>query len=275
MTRTIRLLPAFLTVGAWTFASRVLGFARDILIAALLGASPVAEAFLVAFSLPNLFRRFFAEGALNLAFVPLFSKKLEAGGGAERFARDALSGLAGVLVVLTLLAQLLMPWMVLAMAAGFHADERLELATLFGRVAFPYILFISVAALISGALNAMGHFWVAAAAPVLLNICLIAAMLLAVATGADIGWALVGAVPLAGIAQAALVWMAAERLGLRLRLSWPRMTPELRRLAIIAAPAALTGGVVQINLLVGRQVASFTEGAIVWLSLADRLYQLP
>ncbi len=275
MTRKIRLLPAFLTVGVWTLASRILGFVRDILLAALLGAGPVAEAFFVAFSLPNLFRRFFAEGAFNLAFVPLFSKKLEAGQGAEEFARDALSGLIAILIALTLIAQLFMPWLVLAMAAGFAEDQRLPLAIEYGRIAFPYILFISIAALFSGALNAMGRFAAAAAAPVLLNLCLIGAMVGAAVLALPIGPALIWAVPLAGVLQAVLVWQAAERAGLRLRPRLPRMTPALRRLAIIAAPAALPGGVVQINLLVGRQVASFFDGAIVWLSLADRLYQLP
>ncbi|MEL7415077.1 MAG: lipid II flippase MurJ, partial [Pseudomonadota bacterium] len=113
MVRRIRLLSAFLTVGAWTLLSRVLGFVRDILIAAFLGAGPVAEAFFVAFALPNMFRRFFAEGAFNTAFVPMFSKRLEAGQGAQDFARHALSLLAAVLIGVTLLAQVGMPLLVL------------------------------------------------------------------------------------------------------------------------------------------------------------------
>jgi putative peptidoglycan lipid II flippase len=126
MVKPIRLVSGFLTVGFWTLMSRILGFVRDILIAAFMGAGPVAEAFLVAFSLPNMFRRFFAEGAFNTAFVPLFSKKLEAGEDPQRFAQDAFSGLASILIVLTLIAQLVMPWLVLAMAAGFAGDERLR-----------------------------------------------------------------------------------------------------------------------------------------------------
>ncbi len=275
MIKGIRLLPAFMTVGAWTLASRILGFVRDIMIAAFLGAGPVADAFFVAFSLPNLFRRFFAEGAFNLSFVPLFSKKLEAEDGAEDFARDALSLLIAVLLALTIFAQFAMPAFVFAMASGYLADERFEMAVAFGRVAFPYILFISVAALFSGALNAMGRFWAAAAAPVLLNIILITAMATAHFLGVSIGWALTWGVPIAGVAQAAMVWVMAERAGLVVRPRWPRWTPDLRQLAIIAAPAALTGGVVQINLLVGRQIASFDPGAISWLNYADRLYQLP
>ncbi len=271
----MRLLANFATVGAWTMASRILGFVRDILIAAFLGAGPVAEAFLVAFSLPNMFRRFFAEGAFNMAFVPMFSKKLEAGDEPERFARDAFAGLGGVLIILTVVALLAMPWLVLAMAAGFQTDDRFDLAVLYGRIAFPYILFISLAALASGVLNASGRFVAAAAAPVLLNVLFIAAMTAGWALGWDLGLTLAWTAPIAGIAQLALVWKAASRAGFRLIPGWPKLTPELKRLAVIAAPAALAGGVVQVNLLIGRQVASFFDGAIVWLSLADRLYQLP
>ncbi|MCE8441563.1 murein biosynthesis integral membrane protein MurJ, partial [Rhodovulum sulfidophilum] len=211
--RPIRLVSGFLTVGVWTLASRILGFARDILIAAYLGTGPVAEAFLVAFSLPNMFRRFFAEGAFNMAFIPLFSKKLERGEGALDFARDAFTGLATILIGFTLLAQIAMPALVLAMAGGFAADQRFDIAVVYGRIAFPYILFISLAALLSGVLNATGRFVAAAAAPVLLNILLVGAMLLAAAMRWPVGDALVWTVPLAGIAQMALVWTAAAKAG--------------------------------------------------------------
>ncbi len=273
--KPIRLMSGFLTVGVWTLLSRILGFARDILIAGALGAGPVAEAFLVAFSLPNMFRRFFAEGAFNMAFVPMFSKKLEGGEDAAGFAREAFTGLASVVILFTLVAQLFMPWLVLAMASGFLADERYDLAVHFGRIAFPYILFISLAALLSGVLNATGRFVAAAAAPVLLNILFIAAMGLAHVWGWPVGDTLAWTVPLAGIAQLALVWWAAGKAGFPIRLQRPRLTPDMIKLAKIAAPAALAGGVVQVNLLVGRQVASFFDGAIAWLNYADRLYQLP
>ncbi|WP_108482850.1 murein biosynthesis integral membrane protein MurJ [Oceaniglobus ichthyenteri] len=277
------MLRGFFTVGAWTLVSRVLGFVRDIFIAAYLGAGPVAEAFLVAFSLPNMFRRFFAEGAFNMAFVPLFSKKLETGDDPHGFARDAFAGMIFILSTFTILGMVFMPWLVTAMASGFHGDERFDLAVTYGRIGFSYILFISLAALLSGVLNSTRRFLAAAAAPVLLNVVFIAAILLAGLTGpgdpaqmADrVGITLAWAVPVGGIAQLALVWVAAARAGFRLTLRRPRMTPELKKLAIIAAPAALAGGVVQINLLVGRQVASFYDGAIAWLNYADRLYQLP
>lgn len=273
--KPIRLIRGFLTVGGWTLASRVLGFLRDILFAAYLGAGPVAEAFVVAFSLPNMFRRFFAEGAFNMAFVPMFSKKLEGDENPREFAEQAFSLLATLLIILTLLASLFMPALVLTMASGFAGDERLDIAVTLGRIVFPYVLFISLAALFSGILNATGRFAAAAAAPVLLNIILASAMYGAARAGYDVGLALAWGVPIAGVAQLILVWVAAARAGFPIRPRMPRLTPEMKRLAIIAAPAALAGGVVQVNLLVGRQVASFFEGSIQYLNLADRLYQLP
>ena len=126
MNRPIRLLPAFLSVGSWTMLSRILGLLRDILMAAFLGTGPVAQAFLIAFTLPNMFRRFFAEGAFNLAFVPMFAKKVQAGEDAESFARDALSGLGAVLIVFTVIGQIAMPWLVLAMAERLRRRRALH-----------------------------------------------------------------------------------------------------------------------------------------------------
>jgi len=273
--KKIKLVSAFFTVGIWTLLSRIAGFIRDILIAAFFGSGPIAEAFQVAFALPNMFRRFFAEGAFNMAFVPMFSKKLEANEGAQEFAQDAFAGLASILIVLTLIAQIFMPWFVWAMASGFVGDARFDTTIDFARICFPYILFISLAALLSGVLNASGRFAAAAAAPVLLNIIVVSAMASAYYMNLDVGNALIWSIPVAGIAQMALVWYAADKAGLRLVPRLPKMTPELKRLAIIATPAALAGGVIQINLLVGRQVASYFDGAIQWLAVADRLYQLP
>lgn len=290
--KPIRLLSGFVTVGGWTMASRVLGFVRDILIAATIGSGPVGQAFMVAFALPNMFRRFFAEGAFNMAFVPIFSKKLERGEDAKGFATEAFAGLATLLAVFSILAIFAMPLLVLAMASGFAGDIRFDLAVEYGRICFVYILFISLGALLSGVLNALGHFAVAAAAPVLLNIILVTALMLAETglffhaavigtlgsdqlTGAQHGQFLVWGVVVAGLAQFALLWAAAKRAGYGLKITWPSFSPEMRRLLILAAPAALAGGVVQINLLVGRQVASFFDGAVFWLGMADRLYQLP
>lgn len=271
----IRLITGIFTVGGLTFLSRIAGFIRDIFIAAFFGAGPVAEAFQVAFALPNMFRRFFAEGAFNMAFVPMFSKKLQSGDDPKAFAENAFAALAMILLILTTIALIAMPWFVWAMAAGFVGDERFDLATDFGRICFPYILFISLAALCSGVLNANGRFAAAAFAPVLLNVILVGGMALAYFAGWDIATALVWSVPIAGIAQLAFVWRACQKMGFTIAPRLPTLSPELKKLAIIAAPAALAGGVVQINLLVGRQVASQFDGAIQWLAVADRLYQLP
>lgn len=273
--KPIRLIRSIMVVGGWTLLSRGAGFARDILMAAYLGSGPVAQAFLIAFSLPNMFRRFFAEGAFNMAFVPMFAKKLEAGEDPKTFARDAFSGLAGILLVFSVLGTLAMPWLVWAMASGFAGDERFDLAVLYGRIGFSYILFISLVALLSGVLNAFGRFTEASFVPVLMNLMFIAAMLMADRFGWDMGLTLAWTVPVTGVAQFAFTWWAAARMGFALVPTWPKLTPELKRLFVIAAPAVLAGGVVQINLLVGRQVASFTDGAVAWLSYADRLYQLP
>ena len=210
-----------------------------------------------------------------MAFVPMFSKKLESGDAPLVFAKDALSMLGLVLIALNVIALMAMPYLVWLMASGFSGDERFDLTVIFGRIAFPYILFISLAALISGVLNSAGKFIAAAAAPILLNLCFIAALFVASWMGWNIGLALAWSVPLAGVAQLSFVWVAAYRAGFSLVPRMPRMTPELRRLALIAAPVALAGGVVQINLLVGRQIASYFEGANAWLYYADRLYQLP
>ena len=269
------LVRSILTVGGWTLVSRGAGLARDTMMAAYLGTGAVAEAFFVAFSLPNMFRRFFAEGAFNMAFVPMYSKRLERGEDAMGFARDAFNGLAAVLILFSIIGTLLMPWLVWAMASGFAGDARFDLAVLFGRISFCYILFISLVALVSGVLNAHGRFTEASFVPVLMNLMFIAAMLIADRLDWPMGLTLAWTVPITGIAQLAFTWGSARRAGFRFSPGLPRLTPELKRLAFIAGPAILAGGVVQVNMLIGRQVASHTEGAIGWLNYADRLYQLP
>jgi len=271
----IRLISGVLTVGGWTLMSRVLGFVRDVLIAGFLGPGVLMDAYVAAFRLPNMFRRFFAEGAFNAAFVPMFAKRLEAGEGAEAFASLALSGLALAVLALTGLAMVFMPALVFLTAEGFAGDARFDITVGYGRIVFPYILFISLAALFSGVLNAAGRFAAAAAAPVLLNIMLVSAMTAAWALGGAVAQALVWTIPFAGVAQLALVWVATDRAGLHIRPVRPRWTPEMARLVRIAIPAALAGGVVQVNLLVGQLVASNYDKAVSWLYSADRLYQLP
>ncbi|MFK7941616.1 MAG: murein biosynthesis integral membrane protein MurJ [Paracoccaceae bacterium] len=273
--KPIKLVSGFFTVGGWTLMSRVLGFVRDAMILAYLGTGPLYQAYVVAFRLPNMFRRFFAEGAFNMAFVPMFAKKVEVDEDADQFASEAFAGLATILIGLTLLALATMPWLVFALASGFAGQEQFGLSVEFGRIVFPYILFISLAALLSGMLNASGRFAAAAAAPVLLNVFLIFAMAIAAFLGGDVARALIWAVPLAGVAQFALLWTATKRAGFKIHFRWPSLSPDMRRLIRVAIPAALAGGVVQINLLVGQQVASYFDKAVGWLFAADRLYQLP
>ncbi|MGR3315201.1 murein biosynthesis integral membrane protein MurJ [Roseovarius indicus] len=273
--KPIRLLSGILTVGGWTLMSRILGFVRDVLIAGFLGPGILMDAYVAAFRLPNMFRRFFAEGAFNAAFVPMFSKRLEADENPEAFASLALSGLSLVLLTLTALSMIFMPVLVYATAEGFYGDARFDVTVEYGRIVFPYIFFISLAALLSGVLNATGRFAAAAAAPVVLNVLLVMAMTVAWLMGGPVAQALIWTIPFAGIAQLALVWAAADRAGIRVRPVRPRWTPEMKHLVSVAVPAALAGGVVQINLLVGQLVASNYEKAVSWLYSADRLYQLP
>ncbi|MFP3942264.1 MAG: murein biosynthesis integral membrane protein MurJ [Alphaproteobacteria bacterium] len=293
----MNLVKATATVGGMTLISRVLGFVRDVLMAGLLGTGPVADAFAVAFRFPNLFRRFFAEGAFNAAFVPLFAKRMEAEGGeaARAFADEAMSGLVTVLLTLTALALVFMPALMVLMAPGFlfepgeevsliGAAERLAqgtwpekfgLAVHFTRIAFPYLLFVSLVALLSGILNSTGRFALAAAAPVLLNIILISAMLFVAPHTPTPGHALVWGVAFAGIAQFLVLVWACARVGLLPRLRVPRLTPGVKRLVALGIPGILAGGITQINLVIGQIIASLEDGAIAILYYADRLYQLP
>ncbi|KIN75097.1 Integral membrane protein MviN [Sulfitobacter noctilucae] len=273
--KPIRLMSGFFTVGVWTLLSRVLGFAREAMLIGLIGPGPVMDAFVAAFRLPNMFRRFFAEGAFNAAFVPMFSKKFEGEEGAGAFAQDAFNGLALVVLILVALGMIFMPGFVWLTAEGFAGDARFDMTVGYGRIVFPYILCMSLAALFSGILNATGRFAVAAAAPVLLNIFVIAAMLAgAFLGGAVIDW-LVWSIPVAGVAQLALTWRAAAQAGFALRPALPRWTPEMKAMIVIALPAAMASGVMQINLVVGQLVASQYDKAVSWLFAADRLYQLP
>ncbi|MFL2795858.1 MAG: murein biosynthesis integral membrane protein MurJ [Paracoccaceae bacterium] len=273
--KPIRLISGFLTVGFWTLASRILGMVREILLFSLIGAGPLLDAFFAAFRLPNMFRRFFAEGAFNSAFVPLISKKYERKENATAFANEAMGSLAFILLILTTFAIIFMPAVIWAIANGFVGDERFEITVAFGRVMFPYILLISLAALLSGVLNALGYFAAAAAAPVLLNITIIFGLCISFFFEWPIMTILIYSVPFAGILQLILLWSAAKKAGLIIRPSRPRLSKDMRTLVRVAIPSALANGVLQINLLVGQFVSSQEKGAISWLYGADRLYQLP
>lgn len=278
----MKLYRAFATVGGLTLVSRVLGFARDMLIAGVIGTGAVADAFFVAFRFPNLFRRLFAEGAFNAAFVPLFAKKLEGEGAsaARRFAEEAAAILLFALLVLTAFAELAMPWLMYGLAPGFANDpEKFDLTVLLTQIAFPYLLCMSLVALLSGVLNSLHRFTAAAAAPVLLNIVLIAVMLGAMASGIgnspEAGIVLAWGVALAGGAQLLMLAIAAYRAGMGLGVRRPRLTPDVRRLLALGVPGVIAGGITQINIAVGTIIASLQAGAVSYLYYADRIYQLP
>jgi putative peptidoglycan lipid II flippase len=275
-------------VGMATMASRLTGFIRDIFLAALLGAGPLAEIFVIAFRLPNLFRRLFAEGAFSAAFVPLFSKRLQQEGrtAALAFAGQICSVLLAALALFTLLAEIFMPALVLALAQGFAGDaEKFDLAVHYARISFPYLIFMSLMALFAAMLNAVNRFLAAALAPVLLNLVLIAAMaVLVLDNGGSVAAAsadrrvldyVIYAVTLAGLAQFLCVFIAAWRAGLRAPLAAPVLSDDVRKVWRLAVPGILAAGIGQINLLVGTSIATGQAGAAAWLYYADRLYQLP
>jgi putative peptidoglycan lipid II flippase len=276
------LVRKFATVGSGTLMSRVLGFTREMLMAAAVGTGPIADAFYAAFLFPNTFRRLFAEGAFNAAFVPLFAKEIEAGGveGARRFSEEVFGVLFSVLIVLTILMQLSMPLLVRYVIAPGFADspEKLEVTTSLATIMFPYLVCMSLAAMMAGMLNSLRRYFAAAVAPIFLNIILIGVLAYAWHEGLDgpsVGFALAWGVLAAGIVQLGIVWAAVRHAGVRIGFRRPRLTPNVRRLLWLALPAAITGGITQINTLVGTAIASGREGAVATLNLADRVYQLP
>ncbi len=278
----MRLYRAFATVGGMTLISRALGFVRDILIAFVLGTGLVADAFFVAFRFPNLFRRLFGEGAFNAAFVPLFAKRLEEEGAdsARAFGEQVFSVLLVTLLIFTIAAELAMPWLMYAIAPGFVAEgDKLDLAILLTRIAFPYLLFMSLVAMLSGVLNSLGRFAAAAAAPILLNVVLIAvlsaAAIMALGNSPETGILLAWGVAVAGAVQFVMLVFACYRAGISFGLKRPRLTPGVRRLVRLGVPGVIAGGITQINIVIGTIIASLQAGAVSYLYYADRIYQLP
>ncbi|OJW54021.1 MAG: murein biosynthesis integral membrane protein MurJ [Alphaproteobacteria bacterium 41-28] len=267
------------TVGGFTFLSRVTGFIRDALIAGILGVSGLTDAFFVAFKLPNFFRRFFAEGAFNAAFVPLFSGMLVSSGpNAARLYGEKIFAL--LLVGLTgfvFLFENFMPWAVFLFAPGFEATpERFDLAVALSRITFPYILFISLASLLSGILNSMGKFAAPAGTPIILNLTMIVALMMALFEWISPGKGLAWAVFLAGILQLVWLWVSCHFHGMSIRLSLPELTPDAKSLIRLGIPGAISAGVIQVNLFMDMIFASWLPtGAISYLFYADRLNQLP
>jgi putative peptidoglycan lipid II flippase len=272
-------LRGVLTVGGWTMASRILGFARDMLIAAILGAGPVADAFFVALKLPNLFRRLFGEGAFNAAFVPAFSGMLAAEGrpAARRFAEETFAVMAFWLGALTIAGEVLMPHLMAVLAPGFlELPAKFDLAVALSRITFPYLLLICLAALVSGVLNGLDRFTAASASYVLFNIVSIACMLWLTPYVPTAGHALSWGITISGVAQLGLLLWALQRAGMGLRVPRPRLTPEIRVLLRRMLPGLVGAGVTQLNLAVDVIIASLLPaGTVSLLYYADRVQQLP
>jgi putative peptidoglycan lipid II flippase len=267
------------TVGIWTMASRILGFARDILIAAILGTGPVADAFFVALRLPNLFRRLFGEGAFNAAFVPSIATILHRDGmeAATSFAEEATAVMIFWLGGITLIGEIFMPWLLYVLAPGFAGNHgKFALAVTLTRIMFPYLFFVCLTALFSGVLNAMSRFAAAAAAPLLFNIISIIFMLLLSPYTPNPGYALAWGVTVSGVAQLALLVWAMRRAGMRIAIPKPKLTPRMRALFRRMAPGLVGAGVTQLNVSIDIIIGTLLPaGSVSILYYADRVNQLP
>ena len=267
-----------LTVGGFTLLSRVTGFIRDIILAAILGAGPQADAFFVALRLPNHFRAIFAEGAFNAAFVPAYARIRQQGGAARAglFADHIFTLLLASQVLLLAVALLFTPAVIDVLAPGFRDDpQRFGLAVNLTRITFPYLLLITLVTLYGGILNSLQRFATAAAAPILLNLSLIVALLLA-AFFPNAGHAAAWGVLISGGLQALLVGGDCWWKGALPRLAWPRLDADVKQFFRALGPATLGSAGVQLALFADTIIASFLPaGALSALYYADRINQLP
>ena len=275
------------TIGGLTAISRMFGFVRDILIARVLGATAMGDAWQLAFMLPNLFRRLFAEGAFASAFVPLFNRRMREDGDtseARRFAESILSILLPALIVFGALAMLAMPWVVdYFLPKNFPQEgDALASAVLMARVTFPYLLFMSLATLVAAILNSLSRFAAAAAAPILLNICLIVALAYGLSLPGDFesrrttAQAMAWALSLSGMLQLVWLWTFMRRAGFRLSLIFPRIDAGVKEFGILVVPAVFGAGVYQISRFVDLFfLSTLPVGSYTYLQMADRWNQLP
>ena len=278
-----------MTIGGLTLVSRVLGLVRDMLMARFVGAGMASDAFLIAWRLPNLFRALFAEGAFAAVFVPLFNKKMteaereKADQGliaARAFAGQVLSVLFPFLAIFTVIMMLAAGPIVWAMTGGFPdgGPEKFALARHLTIITFPYLALISLVSLLGGILNSLNRFWVNAAAPILLNICMILGLVF-FRGQSDVETAVTQAVAVTVSGVMQLLWLmwACHRAGASLKLSFPRLTPDVKVMLALIAPAAIGQGAIQFNLLISTSLAArfLPEGSVSWLYYADRLNQLP
>ncbi|MBL0968550.1 MAG: murein biosynthesis integral membrane protein MurJ [Brevundimonas sp.] len=264
-----------------TLGSRILGFVRDLALSARFGQGPMMDAFTTALMLPNMFRRLFAEGAFAQAFVPVYGgvRAREGDEAAAVTASEAMSFMLAVVAGFCILLQVLMPFIMPWLLSAYRGDEAvLRVAVTATQLAMPYLACMTVASLLSGVLNTAGKFALSAAAPVFLNLCTLAPLLAAYVVPASqptvLMW-VTAAVTVSGFIQAGLLWWGVRRLGVAVRLSMPRLTPNVKRALALAVPGALAGGAMQVNSLVSQMLAGSDEGARSVIYNADRLYQLP
>ncbi|MBV1838770.1 murein biosynthesis integral membrane protein MurJ [Acetobacter estunensis] len=273
------MLKGLLTVGGWTMLSRILGLVRDQLLAAMMGAGPMQDAYQVACRLPNMFRRLFGEGAFNAAFVPLFTATLTTGGEEEarKLAREVFGVLLTWLIGLCVLGEIFMPGVLRVIAPGFAEDgNRHALAVTLSRITFPYLVLICAAALVSGVLNGLHHFGMAAAAYLAFNVVGITAILFATPYMTSVAHAAAWGVTLSGVVQLGLLMWAVRRAGFPLSPLPPRLTPEVRMVIRRMVPGLIGSGVTQINLTIDTIIATLLPaGSVSLMYFADRLNQLP
>jgi putative peptidoglycan lipid II flippase len=260
-----------------TLASRLLGFARDLMVAERFGQGPMADIWATALMLPNLFRRLFAEGAFAQAFVPIYAKAQAERGEEEaaRIASESMSFLLFVVAVICIAVQVAMPWLMRALLSAYlDKPDIFTIAILVTQITMPYLVFMTMTSLLSGVLNTAGKFALSAGVGTLYNLCTLAPLLFV----RDRTLALYGAgaaVTVSGVLQAALLWYGVRRSGVRLRFHWPQYTAAVRGVITLAVPGALAGGATQINSLVSQALTGSDEGARAVLYNSDRLYQLP
>jgi putative peptidoglycan lipid II flippase len=271
-------LGAASTVGGWTMLSRILGFIRDVLLARVLGAGPLADAFFVAFKLPNFFRRMFAEGTLTVALVPVLADERKKGNDEAHAYLNALATLLLVVLLLFTVAGIIfMPWLLLGFAPGFHDEpDRWDQALLLARWMFPYLLLISLSAMSWAVLNAHRKFSLAAASPALLNVAIIFSAIILAPSFENPAKALAIGVVLGGVLQLGIQIPALKRIGWIPRLSFKFRNPAVSQTLRLFGPALLGVTAVQINILVGTILATLLPaGAVSYLYYADRIVQLP
>jgi putative peptidoglycan lipid II flippase len=273
----MNLVKATGTIGGLTLVSRIAGFAREMLMSRVMGASWQADAFFVAFRLPNTFRRLFGEGAFSAGFVPLYAQRLQGDDGeakARHFSEEVLAVFIPTLIIFTLLFEIIMPLFVAAISG--YQGEKLALATFLTRITFPYLLLISLVSLFSGILNSLARFTAAAFAPALLNLAMLSALIFVPVGGTVSATALSIAVTIGGFLQLGLLMLACKRAGIVLKLRRPTMTPGVRQFIRVVIPATLGAGVYQISAFIDTFfLARIGTGALSYFNYADRLNQLP